>query len=501
MATFTGTNGNDTLTGSTNLGDTLTGSIGNDTFVFGMAGAGHTDVVTDFGSMYFRATISGSQETPANNSPFTGTATSVLRKGYQAYSFTATMGMDLGGRTAATNDDVTASHFHAGPAGVAAGVVFGYFGAPNNETSGNTVIDASTGTVSGVWNTNEGNNTTLTAQILNILTNRLYINFHSAAFPGGEIRGQMLAQDSGGDRIDIRATGITDWAGLQAALSEVNGSAQISTTTAGGQTYTLVLQDVPLSSLTAADFIFAGRAGPSFTLAQLQTAYMNTHAGRAAGAEQNAVFANLVSGSSISSADSVLRAVVDMADNDAAVAVTSYAFFTGLTPSQLGLTYLVNSSLNAGDLNDPAYAQFNLSNRAINMAENLAVTGEGAARFQAAYGAMTFSGAVDAVYDAIVGNAQATAAGINLTTALNDIKGRQAAFQAIVTATLPATVNQDIALKAVMAGYILGEAIKADVGLYARASDNFLVDLTDGGAAFGVNLVGVYGSGPVPVGV
>jgi len=190
-----------------------------------------------------------------------------------------------------------------------------------------------------------------------------------------------------------------------------------------------------------------------------------------------------------------------MADNDAAVAVTSYAFFTGLTPSQLGLTYLINSSLNPGDLNDPAYAQLNLSNRAINMAENLAVTGDGAARFQAAYGAMTFAGAVDAVYDAIVGNAQATAAGINLTTVLNDIKGRQAAFQSIVAATLPATVNQDLALKAVMAGYILGEAIKADVGLYARASDNFLVDLTDGGAAFGVNLVGVYGSGPVPVGV
>jgi len=43
-----------------------------------------------------------------------------------------------------------------------------------------------------VWNQPEGNaNTTLTAQLPNILAGRSYLNFHTTQFPGGEIRGQI----------------------------------------------------------------------------------------------------------------------------------------------------------------------------------------------------------------------------------------------------------------------------------------------------------------------
>ena len=39
----------------------------------------------------------------------------------------------------------------------------------------------------------------------------------------------------------------------------------------------------------------------------------------------------------------------------------------------------------------------------------------------------------------------------------------------------------------------MAEAVKADVGSYARATEAFLTDLADGAAQFNVDLVGVYG--------
>ena len=49
------------------------------------------------------------------------------------------------------------------------------------------------GTFSGKWDLAEGNNTTLTAQLPNILAGRSYINFHTTQFTGGEIRGNIVA--------------------------------------------------------------------------------------------------------------------------------------------------------------------------------------------------------------------------------------------------------------------------------------------------------------------
>jgi hypothetical protein len=50
------------------------------------------------------------------------------------------------------------------------------------------------GTFTSVWNLDEGNaETNLTAQIPNLLAGLSYINFHTVQFPGGEIRGQLVA--------------------------------------------------------------------------------------------------------------------------------------------------------------------------------------------------------------------------------------------------------------------------------------------------------------------
>jgi len=76
-------------------------------------------------------------------------------------------------------------------------VVWGFFGTPFNDVPNQiTIVPASTGvgfTISGTWDAPEGNGTTLTEQLPNILAGRSYINFHTNQFPGGEIRGNITA--------------------------------------------------------------------------------------------------------------------------------------------------------------------------------------------------------------------------------------------------------------------------------------------------------------------
>ena len=49
-----------------------------------------------------------------------------------------------------------------------------------------------------------------------------------------------------------------------------------------------------------------------------------------------------------------------------------------------------------------------------------------------------------------------------------------------------------IGAKAAMVGYLLAEAEKADVGVYAKSNDAFLMDVALHNAPFAVDLVGVY---------
>src|SRR4051812_26348283 len=120
--------GADVLT-TTAHGDVMTGGAGDDLFVFLPLGAGEhetADSIADFGAIYFSASLSGAQETPAVSTPAVGSFTATLSRG-GAFNFLATLnGLDLGGGTASTADDVTAAHFHLGAPGVAGGIVFGF---------------------------------------------------------------------------------------------------------------------------------------------------------------------------------------------------------------------------------------------------------------------------------------------------------------------------------------------------------------------------------------
>src|SRR5215510_7923318 len=147
----------------------------------------------------FVARLEGAQEVPANASPAKGYAAFFLDSAMTSLSFTVTVtGLDFtGSQTPDPGDDLLADHIHAAaPRGTNAGVRFGFFGTPFNDTNPDDVVvtpfaSGVGGTIVSKWDLSEGNNTTLAAQLPNILAGRSYINFHTRRLPGGEIRGQI----------------------------------------------------------------------------------------------------------------------------------------------------------------------------------------------------------------------------------------------------------------------------------------------------------------------
>lgn len=156
------------------------------------------------------ANLTNSQENPpatptlASGSPRPasfGTATFTLNDAMTAMTFSATIfNVDFtGSQTIDVNDNLVAAHIHASQTVTPttnAGVVWGFFGAPFNDNNPNDVVTTPFatgvgGVISGKWDLPEGNNTTLTAQLPNILSNHSYINFHTTQFAGGEVRGAI----------------------------------------------------------------------------------------------------------------------------------------------------------------------------------------------------------------------------------------------------------------------------------------------------------------------
>lgn len=127
-----------------------------------------------------------------------GTANFVLNDAQTSMTMSVTIfNIDFtGSQTADVNDNLVAAHIHASTTAttVNAPVVWGFFGTPFNDNTPNDVVltPFSTGvggTITGKWDAPEGNGTTLTAQLANILSGNSYINFHTTQFTGGETRG------------------------------------------------------------------------------------------------------------------------------------------------------------------------------------------------------------------------------------------------------------------------------------------------------------------------
>jgi uncharacterized protein (TIGR03118 family) len=165
----------------------------------------------------FTTTLTNSQEVPPTVPTTTTGAARPTSNGTARFlfdsassptkmTFTATINnIDVtGSQTTDTNDNLVAAHIHAGPSvmpGVNGPVVWGFFGSPFNDNNPNDAQNTPFasgvgGTFSGKWDAPEGNGTTLAAQVTNLRTGHAYINFHTMQFGGGEIRGNIPAQDA-----------------------------------------------------------------------------------------------------------------------------------------------------------------------------------------------------------------------------------------------------------------------------------------------------------------
>jgi pimeloyl-ACP methyl ester carboxylesterase len=228
--------------------------------------------------------------------------------------------------------------------------------------------------------------------------------------------------------------------------------------------------------------------------ADLQVAGWVTSVLRSSAAPAIAVENQLVTGlnnGSLTQA-AALQSLLQTAEATTSVATMAYEFFTGSAPSAAGIDYLVSpTGPNANNLNAAYYQSFSLENRYINFAVNLGKAGEGQAAFTAAYGSLSLFEATRTAYAKIFGEAPSDAklhAILDPTTVLNG--------QTFARSDYFAYYGQDgangIGTKAAMVGYLLAEAVKADVGTYALSNDAFLTDVALHNAPFGVDLVSVF---------
>jgi serralysin len=168
-------------------------------------------------STAFRAILEGTQEVPPNASTATGLGTVIFDSTAVAadYSFRIT-GVDYGpatGRTPqtpATDDDVVSTHFHNAPRGANGGVVFGQI-SPFHDNDDLSIVPNADGSwsVSGRWETTDpttpANNIANFAGVLGStavgMEAPFYFNVHTTEFPGGEIRGQLVAISDDNDNV------------------------------------------------------------------------------------------------------------------------------------------------------------------------------------------------------------------------------------------------------------------------------------------------------------
>ena len=238
----------------------------------------------------------------------------------------------------------------------------------------------------------------------------------------------------------------------------------------------------------------------AYTSQQLTMAWTAVHNGVAPDAATQRsleVFANFNASGQFSDADT-LSHVLNSGDDTTAVALLTYQFFTGKSPTKAGVDYLVHSDANPSDLSDAYYAKFNIENRYINFAANLGVNGDGAKDFAAKYGAMSFGDYVASIYETIIGSTYAKAAGVDVAAAVAYLVGTHDAVLATARDAGMVTPNMtpaqvELAVKAAMAGLVMAAAVKADIGIYAASANNFMLAMAQGKATYGADLVTTYG--------
>ena len=120
-----------------------------------------------YSQTHFSAKLTGDQENPAVTTSATGTGSFTLTDSGLEFNLT------VEGLT------FTAAHFHNGATGVNGGVVRGI----TSDFTGNTAT--------GIWTSTDVGEELTPELIAELLAGNLYVNIHTAANGGGEIRGQV----------------------------------------------------------------------------------------------------------------------------------------------------------------------------------------------------------------------------------------------------------------------------------------------------------------------
>lgn len=196
--------------------------------------------------------------------------------------------------------------------------------------------------------------------------------------------------------------------------------------------------------------------------------------------------------SGLASPATIATDLAHQAASTSSVATLAYEFFTGSAPSAAGMDYLVSpTGPNPNNLNSAYYQSFSLENRYINFAVNLGAVGAGEANFEAQYGALDLSDATTLAYTTIFGTAPTAA---KVDTLLDTVVTSNGVTE--TRADYLAGYGGDgltgLGTKAAMVGWLLAEAVKADVGDYALSNDAFLAAVASGTTSFGVDLIGQF---------
>jgi hypothetical protein len=141
------------------------------------------------GGLRFEAEMSGAQEVPANASENGGDVRIHFRPDLSAADFVLTASSE------AFADAVFGAHLHCNVAGQNGGIVVGFFGpGPFGGFDGKrlvgTITNANITDIGACGGGSPVNN--IAALRAAMEQGRIYANFHTAAFPGGEVRGQLL---------------------------------------------------------------------------------------------------------------------------------------------------------------------------------------------------------------------------------------------------------------------------------------------------------------------
>ncbi len=182
-------------------------------------------------------------------------------------------------------------------------------------------------------------------------------------------------------------------------------------------------------------------------------------------------------------ADTPLAGLIDMEQPDwtldrfeTGLVAAVWQLFMQTVPSEAGFEYLIRSETNPHDLTDAYYSPYNAENKYLNFTTNLATGNpDGQAWFDLAFGALSYEAAVEKAFDLIITAAALTAAGGDPDASKQFFLDAESYFEQVAADRIVPSVgvSLDDAKKIALLSSVLYEAVRADIGPYADAVNDF----------------------------